>query len=185
MIFFYVRWKNQKKKNNVNIIQKNVFFFVFRQINIINYFKSINSSKVKFFKFKIFTINFNSTSIKFVSINRIAKISQISKHTFVSKRHIIKIHCFFHICRFCHETFTFNNALHRHLRNTHLIFNLNRTFEKRHSILHDHKMSIMIESIKFAHYKFVSNSTFRFWIFRNQFFLFFVNILFTSNINNF
>ena len=150
----------KKLKNIILTLYKKTFFFVFRQINIINYFKLINLSKFKFHKFNVFTINFNSTSIKFFSINHIAKISQMSKH--IALKHLF-LHRFFHICRFCHETFTFNNALQRHLRNTNLISILNWSFEKRHSILHDHKMSIMIESIKFALFKSISiRSTFRF-----------------------
>ena len=49
------------------------------------------------------------------------------------------LHRFFHICRFCHEIFTFNNDLHRHLKLIHLISLSNRSFEKRFSILYDRK----------------------------------------------
>ena len=111
---------------------KKMFFFVFCQTHIINYYKSINSFKLlKSFKFDVIISNFNLTSIKFVSINQIAKISHYN--IFASK------HRFSHICRFCHETFTFNNDLHHHLRLIHLIFKSNQLFEN--SILHDRKKS--------------------------------------------
>ena len=65
----FVMFAEKIKKHNSDIIQKNVFFFVFRQTHIISYFKSIDSSKIKSIKFDVFVINFNSTSIKFFPIN--------------------------------------------------------------------------------------------------------------------
>ena len=47
-------------KKSVNIIQKKIFFLVFRQIIIISYFKSIDSSKIKSFKFDVFINSFSS-----------------------------------------------------------------------------------------------------------------------------
>ena len=119
-------------KKSVNIIHKKMSFFVFRQSRIISYFKSIDSSKIKSFKFNVLISSFNSTSIKFVSINYIARISHC--HMFASN---LFLHRFSHICRFCHETFAFNNDLHRHLRLIHLIFKSNRSLKD--SVLHDRK----------------------------------------------
>ena len=138
----FVMFAEKSFKKNVNIIQKRIVSLVFRQIRIINYFKSIDSSKIKSIKFDVFVINFSSTSIKLASINQIAEISRY--YMFASKCSVFIIYLnFFHICRFCHETFTFNNNFHRHLRLIHLIFKSNRSSEN--SILHDRNMI----SIKF------------------------------------
>ena len=126
-------------KKSVNIIQTRIFFFAFRQINIINYFKSVSSSKVKFIKFNVFTVSFSSASVKFVSINQIARISHC--HVFASKH--LFLHRFFHICRFCHGIFTSNNDLHRHLKLTHLILKSNQS--SRDSILHGRNIDFMIK----------------------------------------
>ena len=152
-------------KKSVNIIQKNFFFSIFRQTRIINYFKSINSSKVKTFKFDIFTnnFNFNSTSVKFASINQIAKTS----HYFASKH--LFLHLFFHICRFCHEIFTFNNDLHRHLKLIHLILKPKQSFEN--SILHDRNIDFMTKFSIFREHIIhcINNSTSSFFDIRHHF----------------
>ena len=105
----YVMFARKSFRKNVNIIQTKI---ISRQTRIISYFKSINSSKIKSLKFKIFTINFNfsSTSIKLVSINQTAETS----HYYMFALKHLFLHRFFYICRFCREIFTFNNDLHRH-----------------------------------------------------------------------
>ena len=121
----FVMFAEKSFRKNVNIIQTKM---ISRQIRIINYFKSISSSKIKSFKFEIFTINFNfnSTSIKLASINQVAEISRY--HISASKCFVFIIYLnFSHICRFCHEIFAFNNDLHRHLRLIHLISMSNRS----------------------------------------------------------
>ena len=106
----FVMFVEKRFKKSLNIIQKKMFSFVFRQIRIINYFKLICRAKINSFKFDVFTINLNSTSNKLTSINQIIKTSQIAN--FASKRFVFKTHCTFYICRLCHEAFVFNNNLH-------------------------------------------------------------------------
>ena len=127
----FVMFAEKRFKKSVNIIANKMSFFVFRQINITSYFKSINLSKIKSFKFDIFINSISSTSIKFVSVNHIAETPHY--HMSASKHSVRS----FHICRFCHETFKFNNDLHRHLRMIHLTFKSKQSSEDCSSALHD------------------------------------------------
>ena len=66
-------------KKNLNAIHKRMRFSMFNQIQIINYFKSIdqsNSTSINSRKFSLFINNFNSTSRFCSSVNRITKTSQ-------------------------------------------------------------------------------------------------------------
>ena len=158
----FVMFAEKSFRKNVNIIHKKIVSFVLRQIIIISYFKSVDSSKIKSFKFDVFISNFSSTSIKFASINQIAEISRY--YISASKCFVFIIYLnFSHICRFCHETFTFNNNFHRHLRLIHLISKSNRSFED--SILHDRNM-ISIKSFVFREHTYsfsINNSSFQFY----------------------
>ena len=143
----FVMFAEKRFRKSVNIIANKMSSFVFRQINITSYFKSVSSSKIKSFKSDVFTSSLSSTSNKFASVNHIARTSHC--HMPASKCPVLTASLrFFHICRFCHETFRFNNDLHRHLRMIHLTSRSKQPPEDCSSALHGR--NIDINSLFFA-----------------------------------
>ena len=151
----FEKFPGKIKKKSPGTIQENASSSALRQANITSYFKPAgqpNLTLASSTKSAVSTIAPNSAPAKPFPANYIVKTPQTANYA--PKHHAIA-HRPSHICRFCHETFTSNNALHRHLRSTHPAPSLNQHPEKRHTALHDHKaptVPAMTKSFKSARY---------------------------------